>query len=288
MLHIRPRTARLLLVSVVWCVLGALVLAQMQGRGRRFRGYEAEMVRTPRELDRAGLTPEWKYDPEFAKDVFTFARVRYGSSFRRGGRGGWTTDTPDADLNLSYRLQQMTSLKTDPDGRFISILEKDLKQHPFLYVVEPGGLEWMDDEVPVLRDYLLNGGFLLADDFWGEAEWENFENEMARVLPERRFVELELSHPIYNVVFPINAKLQIPSIHTPWWQGITWERHDGREVHHRAIFDDRGRIMVIAFHNTDNGDGWEREGENKDYFREFAEKIAYPMGINTIFYAMTH
>ena len=81
-----------------------------------------------------------------------------------------------------------------------------------------------------------------------------------------------------------NVGLGMESQHT----GITWEREDAREVHHRAIFDDKGRIIVLATHNTDNGDGWEREGESDYYFHNFSEKIAYPLGINIIFYIMTH
>ena len=72
-------------------------------------------------------------------------------------------------------------------------------------------------------------------------------------------------------------------------QGITWERgEEGRQVHYKGIFDDKGRMMVIICHNTDLGDGWEREGVYEYYFREFSEKKAYPLGINIVFYAMTH
>ena len=71
-------------------------------------------------------------------------------------------------------------------------------------------------------------------------------------------------------------------------QGVTWERPDAKEVHYKGIFDDKGRLMVIICHNTDLGDGWEREGEDPWYFTEFSEKKAYPMGINIVFYAMTH
>jgi hypothetical protein len=73
--------------------------------------------------------------------------------------------------------------------------------------------------------------------------------------------------------------------------GPTYEVHDGEpcvDVHIRAILDDHKRIMVVACHNTDNGDGWEREGEEDYFFHRFSEKIAYPLAINIIFYAMTH
>jgi hypothetical protein len=66
-------------------------------------------------------------------------------------------------------------------------------------------------------------------------------------------------------------------------------RGEGSEnMHVRAWFDDKGRIMTIAIHNSDVSDGWEREGENLDYFHTFSEKVAYPLGINIVFYLMTH
>ena len=201
------------------------------------------------------------------------------------------TDYPDSDLNFSYRLQQMTSMRVDPDGRVLDLTDPDLVNYPFIYIVEPGGLYLEDAEVLALRDYLLNGGFLMLDDFWGEREWENCEDEIRKVFPNRPFVELSLDHPLYRCVFEIRSKAQVPAIDYGVYSqqsGVTWERSDAREVHHRAIFDDQNRLMVLAFHNTDNGDGWEREGENYYYFKNFSEKIAYPLGINALFYVMTH
>ena len=161
-----------------------------------------------------------------------------------------------------------------------------------MYIVEPGGLMFLDEEVPIMRRYLLNGGFLMVDDFWGEGEWANFEREMKRVFPDHTIVDLSLDHPIFHIVFDIKETLQIPNVRTGTYSqyngGVTWEREDAKEVHYRAIFDEKGRMMVMICHNTDLGDGWEREGENEYYFHEFSEKRAYPLGINIVFYAMTH
>ena len=237
----------------------------------------------------------WKNPKGFEKDVFTFVRLRY----EVGGRTGrynpyrWAIDYPDADLNLSFRLQQMTSLRVNPDGRLLHATDPDLARYPFLYIVEPGALIITTDEAVALRKYLDNGGFILLDDFWGEAQWDNAEMAFRQILPNRRFVELPLSHALYSCVFKITAKGQVPnyqlgtmSEHDP--EGRTWERDDATEVHHRAILDDQGRIMVLALHNTDNGDGWEREGENDYFFRNFSEKISYPLGVNIVYYIMTH
>ena len=228
---------------------------------------------------------------EFSDDVFTFVRIRY-SSGGYGRRGSsWRTDYPDSDLNFSYRLQQLTSMQVDPKGKVIELTDEELFDYPFIYIVEPGSLSFRREEVKVLRQYLLNGGFLMVDDFWGEREWDNFYYEIKRVFPDRELIELELEHPIFHCVFDLKEKPQVPSINVALGgraSGVTWERSDAREVHYKAIYDDQGRMMVIICHNTDLGDGWEREGENKWYFSEFSEKKAYPMGINIVFYAMTH
>jgi len=169
-------------------------------------------------------------------------------------------------------------------------------------MVEPGSLLLRDEEVPILKKYLLNGGVLMADDFGGEWQWERFDREIKRVLPEREFMELPMDHPVFHGV--LDLRVQKNQLQTPnMWQGrrhqydgISWERHRRKEggweecteMHVRAILDDQGRIMIFAVHNCDNGDGWEREGEDDYFFHEFSEKRAYPLGINILFYLMTH
>ena len=267
------------------------VLAQ-----RRFRGgggwggesYVPDSARTAREVQsHSAETPMWTNAPGFGKDVFTFVRIKRDRN-PYGSGGSWTTDTPDSDLNLSFRLQQITSIRVDPNGRYLRLTDPELARYPFIYMVEPGSLLLDGDEVTALRQYLLSGGFLWLDDFWGEREWEGMATELKKVFPDRPWVELPIDHPLYHCVFDIKAKSQIPAIDVWYQRGVTYERSDATVVHHRVIFDDKGRIMVLATHNTDNGDGWEREGENKDYFEKFSEKIAYPLAINVIFYVMTH
>lgn len=295
------RFARLARLAGLFGCLALAAVTFAQFRGGRFRGEGSSSSgapRTAREAEQhSNETPMWTNAPAFKKDVFTFCRIRYSSWGGRGyGGGRWAIDFPDADLNLSYRLQQMTSLKVDPDGRVLEITDPDLFNYPFIYIVEPGALRFTDEEVPILKKYLLNGGFLMVDDFWGEAEWENFHREIKRVFPEREPIELEMDHPVFHTVFDIKLaknQLQCPNVglgtasqYDP--EHRTWERPDAVDVHFKGIFDDKGRMMVFIAHNTDNGDGWEREGENEYYFKEFSEKRAYPLGINVIFYAMTH
>jgi hypothetical protein len=266
--------------------------------------------------DRGGV-PDWKVDQRFKNDVFTFVRVEYesvwgggrfggggpfgGGGRRRGGYAGyggyggygwarWATDFPDSDLNFSFRLQQLTSLKVNPVPITMRLTDPRLFDYPFIYMIEPGALLFDDQEVVALRRYLLNGGFLMVDDFWGAFEYENFYTQIKRVFPDREPAELPADHEIFRCVYRLKEKPQVPSIHTWGWSGLTWENHgpDSETVHYRGIEDDKGRLMAIICHNTDLGDGWEREGENEEYFHEFSEKKSYPMGINIVTYAMTH
>lgn len=243
---------------------------------------------------------------EYAKQIpfpdnrFTFCRLRYtsfGEPNSRHNIGRWATDYPESDAHFSMRLAELTTLEIPKrkDGNFehvvVSITDKELFNYPFVYLIEPGQLVFQDDEIEPLRSYLLRGGFMMVDDFWGEEEWNNWEMEISRVFPPEEYpiVDIPLSHPIFNIVFKLDEKPQVP---TAWfWMrsgGRTSERHDSDEVHYRGIFDKKGRLMVVICHNTDIGDGWEREGENEAYFKEISAKKAYPMGINIVVYAMTH
>jgi len=238
------------------------------------------------EDDQGYLT--WKVEPGFQDDLFTFVRIRYSGW---GGGGGWATDYPQSDRNFLYRLQELTSIKTNPREIVLRLDDPKLLDYPFIYIIEPGGMQLSDAEVEGLRKYLLNGGFLMVDDFWGGDEYDVFYENIKRVFPNREPVELSIEHPIFHIVYDLKEKPQVPSI--GWARnGRTYEPRsgpdDGSVAHYRAIFDDEGRMMAIICHNTDLGDGWEREGENLEYFKEFSEKKAYPMGINIIVYAMTH
>ena len=304
------------LIAVLLTVVGGVAVARQRGtggsegharvaapmalqwpeRGRGYRGGRRDPGAIP--SDRAGV-PDWEIDEQFPQDVFTFARVQYdtqggyGGRYRGWGGGTWATDFPDSDLNFSYRLQQLTSLKVNPNPVTVRLTDEELFDYPFIYMIEPGhGLSLSDAEVDALRRYLLNGGFLMVDDFWGAWEYEVFYRQIKRVFPDREPEELPPDHPIFRIVYRLTEKPQVPSIQAAWQgrgMGITWERGpDSREVHYKGIFDDRGRMMAIICHNTDLGDGWEREGEDPWYFEEFSEKKAYPMGINIVTYAMTH
>lgn len=268
----------LLLFFVVSCV--GVSTAQRYRRRRPARDIDGTII------DRKGVD-NWSMTPGFRDDHFTFVRIAY-RSWGRGWRDNrWDTDGPDSELNFSFRLQQLTSMKVNPEPIVLTLTDPRLFHYPFIYIVEPGYLEFDSDEAKTLRHYLLNGGFLLVDDFWGDEEWYNFDAQMRRVFPDRRWQELPLSHEVFHSVYDLKERPQVPSIN--WgMRGYSYERPDAKEVHYRGWHDDDGRMVVLACHNTDLGDGWEREGEDEEYFREYSEKWAYPMGINIVTYAMTH
>ncbi len=133
---------------------------------------------------------------------------------------------------------------------------------------------------------------MMVDDFWGESEWENMAEQMNKVFPGQRPVDLPLSHPIFHLVYDLKEKPQVPDIRT-WRSGSTFEfRHAGphgdKLPHFQAYYDEHDRICALLCHNNDLGDGWEREGENHEYFETFSVPWSYPMGINIITYAMSH
>ena len=272
---------RLLSFLIALAALCDLIAQEFRGGGRQ-RGAPAFT---------RGDVPDWELDPRFENDCFTFVRIKYRST-RDTSSWAWWTDYPDADLNLSWRLHQLTAMKVAPMPKQLEIMDDELLKYPFAFMSGVPAIVVSDEEVDRLRKYMLGGGFIMVDDFWGERNWEYFENEvLKRVFPTRNWEELPIEHPIFNIVFPLKEKPQIPNAGFAIrmrGSGITWEVQDGETPHYRGIKDDNGRLMMLLCHNTDLGDGWEREAYDPYYFEEFSEKKAYPLGINIVFYVMTH
>ena len=158
-------------------------------------------------------------------------------------------------------------------------------------MTEPGGLTLDDAEVAALADYVRKGGFLWADDFWGEIAWQNFEQEIRKALPSGEFElrDLDRDHPLFRVQFPVQDVKQIPSIN--FWAGTGGDTSewgiDSQVPRARAFVDKAGRVVMLATHNTDYGDSWEREGDDPAYFQTFSID-GYAFGINVVLYAMSH
>lgn len=234
----------------------------------------------------------WEIDPDFKDDVFTFVRIQYESYGSFGWWSRWDNDFPDGDWNFSFRLQEMTSLQVAPMSKVLRLTDPDLVDHPFVYMAGVGKIILSDLEQKAFREYLLNGGFVMMDDFWSKESIDNVKMEMRGVFPDIEPVELTIDHPIFHNVYDLKKLPQVVDIRT-WREGYLYEHRHGysggdERPHFWAYFDRHGRMMALLCHNNDLGDGWEREGEDHEYFLRFSEKMSYPIGINILTYALTH
>jgi hypothetical protein len=257
-------------------VLGLLLLlapvAQSQRGGRRpdFSG-EGRLNRNSRRTD----TPRGEY---------TFARLIYDGN---GWRSSWTTDYPKADEQFIVGLRDWvrSTLDVSDDPVAISMQDPKIFKYPFIYAVEPGGMELSEDDAAKLREYLLRGGFLILDDFWGEYEWQNVQEQMRKIFPEYQIKELPLDHPLFHCYFDIDEVVQVPNVGNAIYSGRTDEK-GGVVPHYDAIVNEEGRVMVFIARNADNGDAWEWIDEPR-YPLKYG-LAAYRLGMNVIVYAMTH
>ena len=276
---------RLSVSFVVALAVTAIAAAQdpwLRGGGRRYFGRE----------------PSARFASESSFDgAFNFCRLYYTSARHFPSGQGWWTDYPDADNNFSIRLSELTktSVSRTPEGEpnhlVVRATDDALFQCPFLLIEDAGAASFSDAEVQKLRQYLVKGGFLWADDFWGTDAWNQWVAELARILPDHKYEvrDVKLDHPVFRTMFDVKRLPQIPSIQ--FWRrsgGETSEYgDDSREPHIRGISDASGRLMVLITHNTDIADAWEREGEEPEFFYRFSPD-GYAVGINVIMYAMTH
>ncbi len=214
---------------------------------------------------------------------FFFTRAIYNGGGRRWG--AWATDYPKADRQFLTILDRLVDLDAYELENAIQLDDPNVRKFPFLYALEVGNMYMTESEVKGLRDYLLAGGFLMIDDFWGTWEWENFEAEIRRVLPEYQIVEIPLDHPIFNTVYNIEEIVQVPNLGNAQRGARTWER-DGVVPHVRGIFDEDGRLMVIINWNTDIGDAW--EWAEHPYYPLRYSTYAIEITVNIIVYAMSH
>jgi hypothetical protein len=249
--------------------------------------------------ERVSQQYEWEMqnpaqDPPDAheKTEWAFARLRYPSYGRGGGRGfgrrgrgySWATDANKADRQFIMGVRRLTRLHARSVEQVVDIDDPAIFDWPWLYAVEVGHWELSIEQAKRLRDYLDRGGFLMVDDFHGTYEWEVFYQSLARVFPDRPVVEIEDSHSIFHVLNDLEKRFQVPGRRYVY-SGVTYEQ-DGYEPRWRAIMDDKGRIQVAICHNMDLGDAWEW-ADFPAYPEHFAS-LAYRIGVNYIIYAITH
>ncbi|MDP3716967.1 MAG: DUF4159 domain-containing protein [Acidobacteriota bacterium] len=228
---------------------------------------------------------------------FNFCRLMYNSDRSERGGSGWSTDYWDADINFSTRLGELTktTISRRPDGtpNHLTVRLNDplLFQCPFLSATDVGTAFFSDDEAEVLRNYLLKGGFLWVDDFWGPYAWDSWVNQISKVLSPAQFPirDIGLDHAIRRTLFEFTDLPQIPSIN--FWResgGETSERYEmSAQPNFRGIADEHGRLMVVMTHNTDISDAWEREAADPQFFFSFSPQ-GYAVGLDVVLYGMTH
>jgi hypothetical protein len=243
--------------------------------------------------------PERRAPDQFPDANFVVCRLYYTQVRREPSGGGWRTDYPYGEINLTTRLSEMTRTPVSrqggqgrPNHYVVRATDDALFKCPFVIASDVGTVGLSAAEAAQLRLYLLKGGFLWVDDFWGTEAWLHWQDQIERVLPSAEYPieDVSLDDPIFNAQFHVTTVPQITNIGF-WrsWSGReTSERGaDSEVVHFRAIRDDHRRIMVVMTHNTDIADSWEREGEDPGFFYQFSP-AGYAVGINVLLHALTH
>jgi len=229
---------------------------------------------------------------------WTFARLMYPSyhiqidwQFKpffdwRQGRTNWTIDYPRSDRHLSMAIRRLTRIDARSAEQPVNLddEQEDVFNYPWLYAVEVGHWELTDAQIAKFREFLLRGGFFMCDDFHGTVEWDVFYKTMSKVFPGRPLIEIASNDPIFHTVYDLDERYQVPGMQYVFTHQI-WEK-DGRIPEWRAIYDDRGRIMIAVCHNMDLGDSWENADDPR-YDARFSA-LGIRLGVDYITYAMSH
>ena len=279
--------ARLGVISAIVLLAAFAALAQRFGGGRFGGGIRHGDEGAPPDFPAAA---EFHFIRTEYTDLPQFHR-RFGFASRNAtGDGWWIVDWPDADNHFSMGVERLTRIHTG-DPRHLRLTDPHLFDYPWIYATQTGWWGLSDAETKCLREYLLRGGYLVVDDFWGPEQWEIFRLTMDRVLPNRPIVDLAHSDAVLHVLYDIEEKdlTWIPGTrHLRRGPGgaITVQQPEGTAPAWRAIFDDRNRMLVAVNFNTDVGDAWEY-ADSPDY-PEAMTALAYRYGINYLIYSMTH
>jgi len=229
---------------------------------------------------------------------FTWVRGRYENyAGGRGGRRGgwWDTDYPDAEQNFMRGVQRYTFIDTNTTSpRWMDITDPELFEHTFLYMtmkrVPIGSMRTGPNfnplEVEALREFMHRGGFVMLDDFWGEAHFQDFLIEITKIFPDRPLVKLDLNHEIFRMFYDIAEVPQVPGRAVTWDYGSVTLNDPRYPPSVHAILDDLGRVMLVANFNSDMGDGWEHTF--LEMYPTQMTNEAYRLGINYLIYAYTH
>jgi hypothetical protein len=274
-------TARALLIAVT--LLQASSAAQGQMQWREYPSYERGRSRS------AELPGDYRVAGEFVVGRLMYPQAPRGWALGTGRgdwtRGGtaWAVDYPGGDRTFARLLKRLSEIDVRSVEQPVNLDDDiDVYYWPFLISGLVGSWDLTDAQARKLRDYLLRGGFLLCDSFYGSYEWAGFQETLQRVFPDRPIVELPDDHPIFHVVYDLSDKQQVPT-----WQHLPrGYRDDGATPRWRAVLDDDARVMVMIAFNNDIADGWQRADEPS--YPQAASNLAIRLGVNFAVYALTH
>lgn len=251
-----------------------------------------EPFRVYQSLERYDITDlpnDWNEKTEWA-----FGRLMYPSSptalfgarmnWRYGGTS-WSEDYPRGDRHFLMALRRLTRVHARSVEQPINLEDgDDVFNWPWIYAGLPGDWALTDEMASRFRDYLLRGGFFMADDFWNVQEWQGFENGMKKVFPDRPIVDIDGADPIFHLAYDLDDRYQIPG---DWmFRGSMTYRSKGTKDHWRGVYDDKGRLMVAICFNSDLGDAW--EWADSPYYPEKYSALAIRIGVNYVLYSLTH
>lgn len=204
--------------------------------------------------------------------------------WREGGTS-WAQDYPRADRQFSAALLRLTRVDARSIEQPVNLDDgNDVYNWPWLVAGEMGDWTLTDSQASRLRDYLMHGGFLMLDDFWGSEEWNRFYEGIQKVFPDRDIVEIPDEDPIFHAVYDLDDRYQIPG---QWALGRgTTYRNGGSHAYWRGIYDDNHRLMVAMCFNSDVGDSWEW-ADNPRYPEKYSA-LGIRIGVNYVLYSLTH
>ncbi|MEP7353597.1 MAG: DUF4159 domain-containing protein [Acidobacteriota bacterium] len=272
------RSTILLMAAVLIC-LGVL---HAQRPFKEYPGTEYNVGEIP-------LPADWSQETEF-----TFARLmfpggpldgyrpRYQGDYHLG-LSLWTQDYPRADRHFLEAVRRLTRMDARSVEQVVDIeYQDDIFNWPFVYAVQAGEWGFTEHQGQIMKEYLARGGFFYADDIHGDDEWGQFEDRIHYALPDRPVVDIPNDDAIFNVVYNLDDRYQVPgAAHLD-----TGMKKDGRVPYWRGIYDDKKRLVVTATYNSDIGDSWEY-ADDPGYPEKFSA-LGIRLGINYIVYSMTH
>ncbi len=281
---------------VLWCAgAGLALMGALYAFQRPFRVY-----RSMEPYDNIPLPPDWQEKTEWVQARLMYPnhpQARFGGRGRfRFGFGGtldwreggtsWTQDYPRADRHFAQALRRLTRIHvrsveqpSNPDDL------EDFFNWPWLVAGEMGDWKLTNAQAKTLREFLLRGGFIYMDDFWGPEEWARFDETMRVVFPDRPVVEIGDKDGIFHTVYDLDDRYQILG---QWalGRGFMVQRAAGTVAHWQGVYDDKGRLMVAISFNSDVGDSW--EWADDPYYPEKYSALGIRLGVNFVVYSMTH